>query len=80
MTPEPVWRRRMRRPSWERDEVRISDFDPLAPLHVAINKARHATQRSIDRTLDLLDRLDELDRAKAEREREERARRRQGRV
>ena len=75
MTPEPAWQRRMRRPSWERDEVRISDFDPLAPLHAAVNRIRHAEQRVLDRANDLLDRLDQRDQERADREREERRRR-----
>lgn len=39
MTPEPLWRRMARRPSWQRHlPLRFSDVDPTMPIHAAANR------------------------------------------
>jgi hypothetical protein len=58
MKPEPVWRRRLRRPAWERDETRFSDYRPIAPVIIALNRIGMALDRDAQRATDLLERLE----------------------
>jgi hypothetical protein len=72
--PEPLWHRIARRRSWERgDPPRLSDFDPSAPVHAAINSAgassrppwppstRSWPERIFEKHVGLLGRLELLD-------------------